>query len=212
MTEENIVNPVEGTESTAPVETTKATKPKPEERVFVGPNAAREGSRYDSFRKIISEKQGLVVSEAIQHIISRLDAKNSKQAQDNPDSFIRGYLTAGTRKGFFSATQEHPYEALPVTKAAAKPEKPLVSEAGTNLLKVIDAELTAKGGAEYALDQGISLAEVVEKSGLKKAIVNKVVKKLDEDKFLEKDVVNEVETVYITEKAIDYLKTLTPAA
>lgn len=212
MTEEVETQVASETENPVKVTKPKAEKPKPapvpENLVFVGPNPAREGSRYDTFRKIIAEKEGLTVSEAIQHIAANLDAKNSKQAADHPDSFIRGYLSAGTTKGFFSATQSHPYEVIAVTKAAPKVEKPLVSEAGTSLLKAVDAELAAKGGAEYPLDQGLSLAEVVEKSGMKKAIVNKVIKKLDEDKYLEKDIVNEVETIYMTEKAIEFLKTL----
>jgi DNA-binding MarR family transcriptional regulator len=218
MTEENTTSVT--TDPAAPEKAPKkASEPKPEVKIFLGPLAARAESVYDRLRQVVRDNSGLTMSEMIQATIkSGFKAGNSTQFDAKPTSFLTGYST-GARKGFFSNTDgEHQYAVAAgvvraaSTKAPAK-AKPILAEAPAALLNTVLSLVSASvSEGETVVGVGVDIKSVAEATGKPKNWTTKNLNKLVELGLAERDEVQSdgkpVEMVFLTTKGSEVLQEL----
>jgi len=185
----------------------KAAEKKAEVPVFVGPNAASEGTVYDRLRKVVSGAEGLPMDELITHTItSGFVADNSKAFTDKPASFLRGYFTTGIRKGFFATTAGAVYTSEKRQQATRKVAKE-VPESASVVLLVLQQLATVAADGESNVGVGVEPQEIVKASEKTKSTVNKALKKLEEGGYIELDQVGEPDpkdVAFLTQKGSDY--------
>lgn len=188
----------------APKTETKAEAKKeapPARQLYVGTRAARDGTTYNEFQKIVLDNPGKTEEELKKLIPGKWQAPNSEKFRKNPDSFIQGYLSAGVRKGFFVTDAAKAAEKVPTepTDAATGGTKEVkLTRAGRELIETI-----IKADEHRGEDGFVNRAKVDELLGRPMAQLGKGIVKLTTDGLIEQGERVEGETTVQTVKVTD---------